>query len=257
MPITTLPTHAGSVPLHFRVPKGTPRGAVVVLHQAHGMTPHVHDWLSTFADEGYLAVAPALHHRRGVETIDPMAEFGGDLALFSAALPSDEQFLEDFAAVLAVLAEDLGIPAAEVSVVGFSYGGRAAYLAATRFPIASSVSWYPVGIHRKNFHGNGGLPALELDRENPSAPWLGLNGTDDQLLAPGELEEWQHAINESGNPRAEIINYPGAGHAFDVKGGPFPGAPSPFHEAAFNDALLRTRAHLNNHQPLTSERTLP
>lgn len=242
-----LPTHAGTIPLYFQQPSGASRGTVVVLHPAHGITPEIHGWLATLAAEGYLALAPVLHYRRGTEIIDPMSEFDGDLSRFSASLPTDEQFLEDFGSLLESLDVDFGVSPDEVSVVGFSYGGRAAYLAASRFPISSAVSWYPVGIHLKNFDGNSGLPALDLDKQTPAVPWLGLVGTEDTLYAPDELVSWQQAIDDLGNRHVELISYPGAGHAFDNKEGPFPGAPSPYNASAFEDAWRRTRTHLAAH----------
>jgi carboxymethylenebutenolidase len=229
---------SAGIPLHVKGSAGTGR-AVVVLHQAPGLTPDIHAWLDRLAQQGYLAVAPELHHRRGVAAIDPFAEFGGDPDAFAAALPTDEELLEDVKAVLDALA---GGGIEEVHLLGFSYGGRAAYLVASTLQVSSAVSWYAVGVHENAFRGNPGLPALTGIGIFPSASWLGLAGGSDPILVPGELEAWQKALTASGAP-ASLITYPEAGHAFDVHHGFGPDAPDTYRAAAFEDALSRTLAH--------------
>ena len=225
-------------PLHVQGSADTGR-AVVVFHQAPGLTPDIHAWLDRLAGQGYLSVAPELHHRRGVATIDPFTEFGGDVQAFAAALPTDEELLEDVKALLQALTT-AGLD--EIHLLGFSYGGRAAYLVASTLPVSSAVSWYPSGVHEYAFRGNPGLPALTGVGCFPSAPWLGLAGGSDPILVPGELEAWQKALAASGAP-ASLVTYPEAGHAFDIHHGFGPDAPDTYHAAAFEDALSRTLAH--------------
>ncbi|MBO4256365.1 dienelactone hydrolase family protein [Streptomyces griseorubiginosus] len=225
-------------PLHVQGSTETGR-AVVVFHQAPGITPDIHAWLDRLANLGYLAVAPELHHRRGVATIDPFTEFGGDVDAFAAALPTDEELLDDVKALLQALTA-AGLD--EIHLLGFSYGGRAAYLVASTLAVSSAVSWYATGVHENAFRGNPGLPALTGIGLFPSAPWLGLAGGSDPILAPGELEAWQKALAASGAP-VSLVTYPEASHAFDVHHGFGPDAPDTYHAAAYEDALRRTLAH--------------
>ena len=50
-------------------PRGTPRGAVVVLQEIFGVNAHVRDVTAGYAADGYVAIAPSLFDRvrRGVE----------------------------------------------------------------------------------------------------------------------------------------------------------------------------------------------
>src|SRR4051794_5401680 len=133
------------VPLRVARPgEGTTTG-VVVLHQAAGYAPQIETWLTRLADQGHLAVAPLLLHRHGVESINPFERFGGDsgmdLAAFGAFLPGDDDVLADVAAALGSLRSQ-GIEPSTTAVLGFSFGGRAAYLVATERPLGAAVTFY-------------------------------------------------------------------------------------------------------------------
>src|SRR5438270_646030 len=52
-------------PLSILEPGGDPRGGIVVVQEAFGVTGHITDVARRFADDGWLAVAPHLFHRTG------------------------------------------------------------------------------------------------------------------------------------------------------------------------------------------------
>ena len=224
------------VPLRFIAPSGEPRAGVIVLHQAPGFTPQIEGWLERLAGEGYLAVAPLLHHRTGSEFLNP-ADFGGDLSAFAAALPGDNDAVNDIGAALDYLAEQ-GLEASHAGILGFSYGGRLTYLVASQRPLAAAVSYYSGGIQRKNFHGNDAIPALTERTAGLQTPWLGFIGEQDFMLEPGELDAWEAALESAPVP-VELVRYPGAGHAFDVDMPFGPGMPSPYVAEAADDAERR------------------
>jgi len=64
---TTIETDLDTVdgPMHAFVstPDGAPRGGVVVVQEAFGLTGHIRRVCESLADAGYIAVAPALFHR--------------------------------------------------------------------------------------------------------------------------------------------------------------------------------------------------
>lgn len=225
------------VPLRVARPGASPSGGVVVLHQAPGYSPQTAQWLEQLADEGYLAVAPLLLHRQGVEAVDPGERFGGDMVAFAKFLPGDDDARSDVAAALAFL-EAEGIGPSATALLGFSYGGRATYLIASEQPVAAAVSFYGGGVQRKNFHGNEELPALADRTAQLRTPFLGLFGEQDFMLTAGELDEWEQEL--AGAPvRAELVRYPAAGHAFDVDMPMGPGMPSPYVAEAAEDATRR------------------
>jgi carboxymethylenebutenolidase len=228
------------VPVHSRHPAGPRRGVIVVLHAAPGIVPPFLDWLDLLAAEGYEAIAPVLHHRAGREAFDPFADFGGDQDAFADALPSDAQMQEDVDAVLAGLA-DLGVSPAETGILGFSYGGRATFLLATKKKLGAAVSWYPVGVQRKSFGTNPSLAPIPISSAL-TTPWLGLSGERDFLLAPGELDDWEAALDAVGGDHVTLVRYPTAGHGFDMHGAMGPGGPDIYDGPSRDDGLARTLA---------------
>lgn len=208
-------------------PAAKARGGIVVIHQAGGLGPQIADTVARLAAEGYQAVGPDFFHRKNIPAdFNPMREFGGDLEKFSLWLEGDDHILPDLDAALDSL-RDQGLPDSRLGVVGYSWGGRAAFLAAARRHLGAAVSYYGTGIYFKNFGSNAALPALGEDIPTLRTPWLGLFGEHDPLSPPAELDALAAAL-----PRApvatELVRYP-AGHAFDVDMGPAapPGFPPP------------------------------
>lgn len=226
------------VPMRVARPAGPVETGVVVLHQAPGYLPHIAEWLALLADHGHLAVAPLLLHHRGEVAVDPFAKFGGDLAAFAAFLPGDEEIRGDISAALDLLQEE-GVAPKHTAIVGFSYGGRAAFLAATERSIGAAVTFYGNGIQNDGYPGNDGLPPLTNRAAHLRAPWLGLYGEQDFLLAPGELDEFESALR-SASGLAELVRYPNAGHAFDADMTLAPGGPSTLDPDAATEATRRT-----------------
>ncbi|MBB6390192.1 dienelactone hydrolase family protein [Microbacterium thalassium] len=242
MTITIEAAEHNGVPLRVAVPEGTPRGGVIVLHQAPGYTPQIAEWLQRLAENGYAAVAPLLHHRRGVEQLDPF-EFGG-IEEFALALPGDDTVAADIAEAADYLRRQ-GIDTANIGALGFSFGGRAALVAALNGSVAAATSYYANGIIEPGYGDNLGLPALADRLGGLTTPWLGLFGADDFLLAEGELDAIEEALRIL-DTHAEVIRYPGAGHAFDMEEF-MPGAPSPLIPEAAADARTRTLAFFEQH----------
>lgn len=234
----------GDVPLKVAYPGDKARGAVIVLHQANGYAPQTADWLVRVAEAGYIGVAPVLYHRRGVEEINPL-EFE-DMEAFDLAIPTDDDVRSDLAAAFEFLRSE-GVDAASTGVLGFSFGGRAALVAALDQPLAAAVSYYGNGVMVKSYFGNTGIPSLNDRVPSITTPWLGLYGADDFLLGPSELDDLEAAI-ASASVDAALVRYPGAGHAFDLDSF-MPGMPSPLVPEAAEDAQARTLAFFEKHIP--------
>src|SRR5208282_54442 len=67
--MTEIETPGGPMPIVEVAPDGDVRGAVVVVQEAFGLTPHIEAVAGRLAREGYHAVAPALFHRQGSPVI--------------------------------------------------------------------------------------------------------------------------------------------------------------------------------------------
>jgi carboxymethylenebutenolidase len=209
-------------------PAGAPRGGVVVLQEAFGVTPHIEDIANRLADEGWLAVAPSLFHRNG----SPVFAYDADhqeIMPYVAAL-SVESVLEDVDSAVDEMRSH-GLSDNRVGAVGFCLGGSAALLAAANRPIAAAVTFYGTGITDGAF---GGPPLTELVRQVKGA-WLGLYGDMDDYIPVDQVDALEQAAKDAPE-YAELHRYPEAGHGFNCDARPS------FNPEAAADAWKRTLA---------------
>lgn len=165
------------------------RGGVVVIQEIFGVTGHIRDLANGFAADGYEALAPALFDRRargfeGGYDAEGVAR-GREV---SEATPWDE-VAADLQACVAALAPP-------VFVVGFCWGGSAAWLASCRCKGLSAASAYY------------GRRIPELVDETPRCPIILHFGREDASIPPATVK----AIADA-HPDVPVHLYD-AGHGF-------------------------------------------
>ena len=165
------------------------RGGLVLIQEIFGVTAHIRELADGFAADGYETIAPQLFDRqqRGFES----GYDGEDVATahrYSEAAPWDE-VAGDLDACVAALQPP-------VFVVGFCWGGTAAWLAACHCEgVAAASSFY-------------GRRIPELIAETPRCPIILHFGRKDPSIPPATVE----AIAER-YPDMPIYRYD-AGHGF-------------------------------------------
>jgi carboxymethylenebutenolidase len=146
-------------------PTDARRGGLVLIQEIFGVTDHIRSLAEAFAAEGYETLAPSLFDRRQprfeADYSPEGVARGRDL---SEATPWDE-VAGDLAAAVAALARP-------VFVVGFCWGGAAAWLAACRVPGVAAASGYY------------GRRIRELLGETPACPIILHFGRDDASIPP-------------------------------------------------------------------------
>lgn len=229
---SSIVTADGPMPAEVAVPTGRPKGAVLVIQEAFGLTDHIVDVAHRLAAAGWLAVAPALFHRQGAPTFD----YGDYAALWPVLQELDAAGLDaDVEAALAHVAAE-GVSPEQTGIVGFCMGGGVALHAATRFPLGAAVTFYGGGVAEARF---GLEPLVEL-APRLRAPWLGLYGDLDTGI-PVEQVEALRAAAATAPVETELVRYAEAEHGFncDVR-------PSHHPEAAA-DAWARMLAWFDRH----------
>jgi carboxymethylenebutenolidase len=122
-------------------PAASVRGAVVVLQEIFGLTPHILAMADEFAGAGYLAIAPALYDRvrRGLVLGDSPEDV--ERALGYRQQVQTPKAMLDIAASVAVARHS-----GKVAVLGYCWGGTLAWLAAAELSLGAAVCYYGSGI---------------------------------------------------------------------------------------------------------------
>ncbi|MGV0037091.1 dienelactone hydrolase family protein [Mycobacterium colombiense] len=203
----TLPTADGPMRLYRVQPTAqnavTPPAAVIILQEAFGVNDHIQDVTRRVASQGFLAVAPDLFHRSGIDAVEYTDRDTAMRLIGELAAP---QIITDIRAVVAHLTETEKIPADKTAIVGFCFGGRAAFTAATALPIPATVVFYGPGI------ASG--PHALLDKvADIKGPVLMFAGDADPTIPPEDLS----AIRDAAQRQSldlRLVMFSGAGHAF-------------------------------------------
>ena len=174
-------------------PAGAPLAGLVVIQEIFGVNQHIRDVADSYANDGFLAVAPALFDRveRGVE----LAYVGPDAQKGMAILQSldNTKALEDVDAALQYVRAQTG---KKSGVIGYCLGGLLAWLGATRLHPDAAVGYYAGRI------GN-------FAEEIPTAPVQLHFGKLDTHIPAEQVDKVRDA-----HPEVEIHWYENAGHGF-------------------------------------------
>ena len=229
----TIDTADGPMPAVVADPAGTPKGGIVVIQEAFGLTPHIVDITRRLADAGWLAVAPALFHRDGSPVFDYEGDFERLLPVFQSL--TAEAIRTDLEATVGFLAAE-GIPPERTGIVGFCMGGTVALHAATILPLGAAVTFYGGGVAEGRF----GLAPLTEQAPALGAPWLGLYGDLDAGIPVDQVEALRAAASDALVP-TEVVRYPDADHGFNCDDR------AAHHPPSAADAWGRTLAWFDRH----------
>ena len=206
--------------------------AIIVVQEAFGVTRHIEKVCDRFAQEGYVAIAPALYHR---EEPNPKLGYGEQDAAarnrYMGALRDDE-LVEDINEVIKYTQSDQfrRTNNQKIGIVGYCVGGRITYLAATSCPGLSAASVYYGGRILLPF--GDGPPPIDLTHQI-KIPVMGNFGDQDENPSPHDVAQIETKLKEA-SVTYDFKMYPGAGHGFncDERGS--------YHEASAADAWTRT-----------------
>lgn len=173
-------------------PSGAQKGAVVVIQEIFGVNHHIRGVCDRLADEGYVAIAPAIFDR-----IEPGFTSGYSpdeiaVARKFVANPDWAAMLRDTQAAIDAV-QAIG----PVGIIGFCLGGSIAYAAATKLSgLSAAIGYY------------GGAIARFAD-DKPKVPTQLHFGEKDAGIPLSDVE-----IIKAKRPDVEVFIYPGAQHGF-------------------------------------------
>ena len=173
-------------------PNGAPKGAVVVIQEIFGVNHYIRKVCDRFAEQGYVAVAPAIFDR-----IEPNFQSGyseaevANARKFVAAPDWPAMLLDTQAAIDSV--KDVG----PVGIIGFCLGGSVAFAAATKLTgLSAAIGYY------------GGAIVRFAD-DKPTVPTQLHFGSQDHGIPLSDVETIR-----AKRPDVEVFVYEGAQHGF-------------------------------------------
>ena len=173
-------------------PAGTPKGAVVVIQEIFGVNHHIRTVCDRFAEQGYVAVAPAIFDRSERNFQSGYSAEEVAIARKFVANPDWAAMLLDTQAAIDSV-KDVG----PVGVIGFCLGGSVAYAAATKLVgLSAAIGYY-------------GGAIVKFADDMPVVPTQLHFGAEDHGIPLSDVE-----IIRAKRPDIEVFVYDGAQHGF-------------------------------------------
>jgi carboxymethylenebutenolidase len=190
-------TDGFSFPAYVAQPVGPAKGAVVVLQEIFGVNSHIRSVADGYANDGYLAVAPATFHRvkPGVDLGYADADRAAGSALKTAveALPAPG-VLPDIQAAIRYAAQ-----AGKVGVTGYCWGGLLTWRSACLLDgLSAAVCYY-----------GGGMTTPDESVRQPKVPTMAHFGEKDHWIPLVSVEAFRKS-----HPEVEVHVY-AADHGFN------------------------------------------
>jgi carboxymethylenebutenolidase len=199
-------TPDGEMRVYVARPEGNgPFPAIIVIQEIFGVNEHMQDVTRRYAEEGFVAGCPEVYHR--FETKETSYDDMPAAFALRGRL-SDDMVMADVNATYELLNSRPEVRKGQIGIVGYCYGGRVAYLAATRNPNLKAVASY---------YG-GRIVADEPDAPvnasaNIKAPMILFFGEKDQSIPMDQVQKIDQTLKDLGK-NYELHVYPNAGHGF-------------------------------------------
>ena len=231
------------------VESAQPKGGVIVLQEAFGVTPYLLDVAGRLAVAGWSAAVPHLYHRSGSPTFaydvnsgdgvdgrEPAAEQAAGAAIGPHAMQLTQAgVMADVDDAIAELGA-LGFGPENVGAVGFCFGGSVALYTCGARRLGAAVAFYGAGISAPHFS----VPAFTEVAAARTTPLLGCYGALDRWIPAADVDTLEREITRSPAP-GQVNRYPEAGHGFHCD------RRSTYHEPSARAAWSQTLAWLDKY----------
>ncbi|MBV6622357.1 MAG: dienelactone hydrolase family protein [Rivularia sp. (in: Bacteria)] len=212
-----IPNNDLLIDAYLAQPEGNDKkGAVIVFQEIFGVNNNIRDITKLIAEQGYIAIAPALYQR-----IAPGFEFGFSaedkgfsqeayrLGLEYYQQVKYQELFSDIKATIAYLKNLDNVKADSIGCIGFCFGGHVAYMAATLPDIKATASFYGGGITQPSYGED--IPTVHRTSEIQGTIYT-FFGTKDNLISQSDTEQIEAELNKH-NVNHRVFRYD-AGHGF-------------------------------------------
>lgn len=191
---------------YFAEPSQLTKAGIIVIQEIFGVNAHIRDVTERFAQEGYLAIAPAIFQRTAPGFEVGYSQEETKLGRSHKDQTTSEQLLSDLQTAIDFL-KSKGVE--KIGAIGFCFGGHVAYLAATLPDIRATASFYGAGI--VTMTPGGGEPTVSRTSEIRGTLYA-FFGTQDPLIPVEQMDQIEAAL-QANQIEYQVYRYP-AGHGF-------------------------------------------
>jgi carboxymethylenebutenolidase len=184
--------------------------AIIVVQEIFGVNEHIKDVTERIAQQGYIAIAPAIYQRQAPGFAVGYTPEETTLGRQYKVQTKATELLADLQATIDYLYQLPQVKTTGVGTVGFCFGGHVVYLAATLKEIKATASFY--GAQIVNWCPGESEPTINRTKEIQGTIYC-FFGTADALIPNEQVDQIaaelsKHQINH------QIFRYQGADHGF-------------------------------------------
>ena len=218
----SVPVVGGKIPAYRAMPAGAGKFPVIlVVQEIFGVHEHIKDMCRRFAKMGYYAIAPEMYARQG--DVSKMTDIGAILSTVVANVP-DAQVNSDLDAAVAFAGASGNADTTRLGLVGYCWGGRAAWVYALHnTKLKAVVSYYGLLDGMKS-------PIKPQDpadfAANLKVPVLGLYAGIDGFVKPAVIDQMRSGLVKSSSG-SQIVVFPNVNHGFNATTAPPTTRPQP------------------------------
>jgi carboxymethylenebutenolidase len=215
LPITTQNTQIpnGDLAIAAYLAQPTAPGTypgILVIQEIFGVNEHIQEVTRLIAQEGYVAIAPAIFQRQAPGFAVGYTPQDIQLGRIYKAQTQADEILSDLQATIAYLHQLPQVQSGGVGTIGFCFGGHIVYLGATLPEIAVTASFYGAGI--ANWTPGDGNPTI-TQTKNIKGKIYAFFGDKDASIPAEQVDAIESALTEQAISH-RIFRYPDADHGF-------------------------------------------
>ena len=184
--------------------------AVIVIQEIFGVNDHIKDVTERIAQQGYIAVAPAIYQRQAPGFAVGYTPEDITLGRQHKEQTKAQELLSDIQAAIDYLYQLPQVKTTGVGTVGFCFGGHVVYLAATLNDVRATASFY--GAQIVNWCPGEDEPTIKRTKDIDGTIYT-FFGTADSLIPNEQVDQ---IATELATQQIEhrVFRYEGADHGF-------------------------------------------
>lgn len=184
--------------------------AVIVIQEIFGVNDHIKDVTRRIAEQGYVAIAPAIYQRQAPDFEAGYTPKDVEIGRVYKNQTKAQELLSDIEATIKYLYILPQVKTTGVGTIGFCFGGHVAYLVATLPEIKTTASFYGAGI--ANWCPGEDSATISRTKDIKGKIYC-FFGEEDASIPLEQVEQIEAELQQQ-NIEHQVFRYPKAGHGF-------------------------------------------